>query len=93
MKSKYREKERDGRGDPHCDEDGLDAVDGGDGAHHEALAESEDPQQDQVEGRRPPGGLHAGEGDHHHHHHADGHVVQPRVGSHEPAEVSSIWKY
>jgi len=49
--------------DPHSDQHGVDIVVAGDGSQHEALAQGEDPEEDEVDGKLPPDVGAAGEGD------------------------------
>ena len=78
------------KGDPGCDantdQDGVNAVEGSEGAEHETLADGKDEEENKVDGRFPPDALtaHHGEEADQHDTHRDPH--EPTVLDHEPQD-------
>ena len=90
LESEDGEGEGDPGGDADTDQDGVLAVEGGEGAKHQTLADGEDEEENEVDGRFPPDALTAHHGEEADHHHTHRHPHEPTVLQHEPEQNISV---
>ena len=90
MESEDGEGKGDPGGDAHTDQDGVNTVEGGEGAEHQTLADGEDEEENKVDGRLPSDAFAAHHGEEADQHHTHRHPHEPTVLHHEPQHQFSV---